>query len=335
MPNEDEGLPWRLSWQVPDRGYLWADDLREPPGQEGGEWVSRPPYLVEGCEQGKPAPSARQVRAKKAKKARPPRSIAFHEYPADLFLEFARLEGREDILEFANRWGWLGVGRPAVQYPGGNTLVLAERLADWEAAIRRLKWASQVWRWIEDRDVGKLGQHFIWREIPGVRVTKRDKEGYPVAAALDPREGHTRVYFTAGDWVETLASGSPLDRDREPGRLLREWPRYDVIGPARYWLVRTINKELAGTVAPAMLLDAKAGAFRLHFAPVNLLALLWTQIFLAVTGQRRFRPCAICHRLMDVTENTRAKMVHPECSRRERHRRWREKRAAVAAPPAP
>lgn len=336
----EDGELWRLSWWVPDKGYLWVDDLREPPMRPGEDWTAAPPYLVENPE------SKRLLRK------------TFQEYPPDLFLRFAGLETEKDILRVANRWGWLGVGRVTVKHPGGNTLVMAERLSDWVSAIRRLKWAVQVWRWLEDGDAGKLGQHFVWCETPGVRVTKRDREGYPVAAAPDPRSGHTNVLFVAGSpdavkaflaahragepympapgeyfRVELLASDSSLDRDREPGRLFREWPRYDVIAPARYWLARTINKATAGMVQPAVTLDTETGNLRPHLAPRNLLALLWVQLYMAATGQRRFRPCAICGQLMDVTENTRAKTVHRGCSQRERHRRWREKRAGVAPSP--
>jgi hypothetical protein len=60
--------------------------------------------------------------------------------------------------------------------------------------------------------------------------------------------------------------------------------------------------------------------------PSTLLTAMWLQFHRLVTGERRFRTCDICKRLMDVTDNQANKRVHQSCSLRERARRLRERR---------
>jgi hypothetical protein len=95
--------------------------------------------------------------------------------------------------------------------------------------------------------------------------------------------------------------------------------------PARAALFQEINKKLAGQVSPCLLLDRK-GQVLSYVRPRTLLAALWVQLYQAVTGWRRIRPCQYCGQLMDVTGGRLTKRAHTSCAHREKMRRYRHKR---------
>ena len=87
---------WNFVWWVPDQGYVWQDDADAQ--------NEKPPFLV---------------RHPKAEVENHYVPIRFDEPGNEgeklLFDSFARLEPTpDDILAFANQWGWLGVREPII-----------------------------------------------------------------------------------------------------------------------------------------------------------------------------------------------------------------------------
>lgn len=85
---------------------------------------------------------------------------------------------------------------------------------------------------------------------------------------------------------------------------LREWPVYPILLPT----------------------TPQGKEFLQRFQPSSLLATMWFQVFQAVSGEKRFKRCAVCQKWEDVTVKKETWKSHPECSSRERVRRYRDKK---------
>jgi hypothetical protein len=60
--------------------------------------------------------------------------------------------------------------------------------------------------------------------------------------------------------------------------------------------------------------------------PDTLLATMWFQLYQILSGHKKLKRCLVCQQLMDVTDCRRSKRKHDHCSKRERMRKYEEKR---------
>ena len=58
--------------------------------------------------------------------------------------------------------------------------------------------------------------------------------------------------------------------------------------------------------------------------PENLLAAMWYQFLQTITGEKKFKRCAVCNNWEDVTYKKATWKQHPECGNRKRVNRYRK-----------
>ncbi|MHB8780333.1 MAG: hypothetical protein ACYC55_02960 [Candidatus Geothermincolia bacterium] len=280
---------WYFRWQVPDKGYTWdqdavplasvawPDDRGPAPLAFQAEFSPKgsPPFLVIN-------PDTERLRIYDPFDKR---TFSPPEKPdeQDLFLKFIKTDLSEaGILQFANKYGWLGIGDPLANRP----LEHGEGLNVWKNAISQMAPLIDVWKWVGQKEECKLEKIVQWSD---------DRKSV------------------------TIEHGGILAVRKEayPG-IFAEWPPGDVYGPAKLFLLLSVNKQLKG-VSPALLFER--GRLSEFWRPDNLLSALWLQFFNAITGKNQYRSCAICHELMDVTGARPDKVVHVRCREREKKRK--------------
>ena len=85
-----------------------------------------------------------------------------------LFRTFGELaeSNKEAILGFVNKYGPLGEQKALYQETPDNPkkleIVWGERLLEWSMYIREMKWALQVWDWVQSGEITKLAHHIRW-----------------------------------------------------------------------------------------------------------------------------------------------------------------------------
>ncbi len=208
------------------------------------------------------------------------------EHPG-LAREFAAISDANAALEFATRYGLLGLRGP------GREDVGAEDVGSWLLEAHRLQMALHVWDLLDAKDTRGLRGIFRW------------EEGSVMA----------RFPNRVTRWIAGTAHNP---------QWLRVWHHGDVVGPAKLFLVEEFNQVMDGKASPTLLLDAN-GNFKPYSTPVSLLAALWLQFSEVMTGVRALKPCELCGSLMDVTDNRHHKRMHDHCSLRLRMARYRGK----------
>lgn len=295
MPQETAVELLHFTWSVPDRGYVWRDDM-EAEGILGGN--DQPPFLMAH-------PQSR------VEKRYPP--LPFDEDGGEdlpLFQRLADLElSQEKIKAFADRWGWLGVGIPLVPSAPRKKEARIERgesLERWRHEIQDIRCAVTLWKWITHKDstvqVTRNSDHCVTVRI-GNATSKSNSKQKTI-----------REIFLFREFLPDL---------------FQRFKQNDPTLPAKTALVLMINKKLDGIASLCLLLN-RQGTPQGFVRPHNLLAAIWVQLHQAVQGQRRIVACKHCHELMDVTGQRASKVTHERCAHNAKMKRYRKKLAGTA-----
>ncbi len=283
---------WFTLW-VPNKGYVWIQDLSHP-AELTGELRGVASYLVKN----------------------PKATVETKKWPLrdcpELFSDFEALEPTaEQIQEFANRFGWLGIGELLVRAKTGS-VEQGEGLNLWREAIREIQACFQVSEWIDAGDEAELSKRVEWKSDhvlfhwvaigrepidPAPFLDKRRKD------ALSDLIGKETVWF---------AHGSVASKTDKP-ELMARWPRGDVLGPANAWLVNRVNKHIRNKAWLGLILDLDGKRMPVIRAE-NLLSAIWYQFYSHLIGESKFIRCEVCKKWMDVTHSRRHKRMHPHCS---------------------
>lgn len=86
-----------------------------------------------------------------------------------------------------------------------------------------------------------------------------------------------------------------------------------------------INDSLLSAVRPTLIYEEEATKLKSYLIPYDLLAALWTEFYLEVSGQKDFKRCEICGRWEDVTNRNKNWKVHPPCAARRRVDKYQAK----------
>ena len=188
----------------------------------------------------------------------------FSEAPG-LFLVFARLEPTEDaIVGFANAYG-----------------ITSIRMPDWEAEIRDMRNAIELWQAVETKNEELLAKHVHWdNERDGVRFSSplTKKVRHRVKGTL-PNAGIELGRYKQGDlW--------------EPAQLLLDGVIYC---NASWQNVSLIPTRRQSGLTYQILLNSQ---------PDPLLDVIWAQFALAVAESQEFRFCKLCNRPFEVAPQT-------------------------------
>ena len=208
----------------PIGGFRWADHVDV--GLDFPEFDvpfvhTKGPYLVPQSSQGEPAlPLAEK----------------------DLHRKFARLATDDDILTFANRWGFLGHGITSwVPSVGDNgkpvrkSSVPVESVWYWRSEIPRMQGLLEIWDLVKSARLGstdarrRLSQCVKWQGNDRVFIR------HP--AEIDVMSPSRFPSFN------TLLTHPRIESTLS---LLEHWERGDPVEPTRYYVHNAINERLGG-----------------------------------------------------------------------------------------
>jgi hypothetical protein len=214
----------------------------------------------------------------------------------NLHREFAALKpDLGPILNFANRFGLLGVGLNLEQREQhGSRFIEGERYWDWVSAISQMADHIRSWELVRSKDLARLRDHIVWGNDAwvGWRTGWRPdalEEHVTETIAVDYahwREAEFHVPWEATNVTEAMRWG--ISR---PGDLRRTgWRQGDVLGPAAAYVTRNINRRL-GVHARVAVVAGRKG--ELSVVPMTLLGVLYGRFALEVVGRaKRGRFCA-------------------------------------------
>jgi hypothetical protein len=227
----------------------------------------------------------------------------------NLFTIFAGVKTSDDVLQFAESYGHLGICTEffvASTLRGPTPLKRGERITDWQNEALIMAAVLNLWSRIQEKDLRSV---IVW-------------------------EGNTTVrYCPASDGVTgpaTTAERRPppfrpivADARFKYQSFFHGWKRGDLEGPARLYLAAEINSHLQHNVTPQLVFD-DSHQFKEYIRPLNLLEAMWYQMCRAFTGDQPIRRCAApdCGRWMVYERST--KTMHEACAARLRQRRYRE-----------
>jgi hypothetical protein len=268
-------------WPVPMNGHKWIQARVHGDEEDGPQWV-----LTEGLAIGDNY-NARFYAPLKAK-----------EY-AGLFRTFANLryEDRDAILDFANRFGQLGIRTliDTVIERDGKRLMSGggETWQDWMHQIVEMRLAVAIWDMIEARDLSGLSRHVQWTER-GWCYDSLDLSHDSSGKAMPP--------------------GSPVRRLTWIPPVLDLFKPDDVLMPASFLVQRWINDYLK-QASPQLRYDLDRGKRVLQIIPDSLLGAMWLQFAQAIDGNRKHRACKECGRWFEIsTEETGLRVNRVFCS---------------------
>lgn len=195
-----------------------------------------------------------------------------------LFKIFAKTKLDHDgVLEFANKYGTLTRGSH-IRPPSGSGPVLAgEPLRLWYDHIDRVKRLLDLWCMLRKEDTAALKKHIKWSN------GRVDYQSY--VGEKPPRGQSYQVARIASEEVYP--------------HIFERFERGNVILPAWYHLQREMNKNLQEQVSPRLLWHEED--LRLFFWPKDLLGAIWLQFAQAVSGNRKYRSCAECGTVFELS----------------------------------
>lgn len=242
----------------------------------------------------------------------------------EAYLQFATVGPSPDsFLGFANQHGLLGL-RVGHFHSDETTAQYGESQYSWALAIDEYQQAFKVWTFIQARDTRGLERFF------------RSDDAWAIAQGWDC--GSTMRYRHATDDLP-LKNGASSLLDVALNGLAQQvsghlgprgvmYSTFDCFVPGC-----TINKtrvRVPGTVLYGLTCSFKRGQapkVEPQIIPANLITAIWLQFSELVSGKRINRSCAVCGKLMDVSETARpgSKRMHDRCSLAQRMRRYRAK----------
>ena len=228
--------------------------------------------------------------------------------------QFAGKELNDQIIKFANQYGWLGIAEAVISLTEEKGMVdvgFGEEEKVWSQEIDDMSLAYRLWRYLKNGHTTKLMGTIHWEKSidSGDCIAITYEEDFHFEdSQLSLKNGKTHKIAYLYPRLEGFTF--------QPG---------DLIGPAKYHLQNLINKKLWGNVSPRVIYDQ---AWNLHpyVMPHNLLSAMWLQLYQATTGQKKFIQCEVCGGLIALSEKSRStKKRHINCSKAE----WKRNRDAL------
>jgi hypothetical protein len=221
-------------------------------------------------------------------------------YPG-LFLEFSRLQPTEsDVIGFADRFGLLvgetifGTDRPSLGIPG-------DPLAFWKEQIRVMRETVSLWM-LQKQGRPELAEFIRWQK--------------------------GRVIYTGPLGGRTLAASY-----RRP-EWLKRWRQGETRGPALTMIQSVINDQIFTQVGARLLWNQAGTAMDVYFVPRNLLGAMWLQFARAFIRQKKYRPCQVCGRIMEISTDphsqARKRADALICGDKCRSQKGRDKKKAIS-----
>jgi hypothetical protein len=272
--------PFDFEWRVPAHGFQWVQAF-VPPEKPGEENLPHEPQWI------------LVVKERGGLKRSPYRPLSNFKF-LGLFRDFAEVElSREGILQFANKYGALGITRSGYLNHPFVPDFEGETLFDWAVQIERLRQAIEVWDMLRKGDQKGLRRLFHWGH--------RDRPGGV------PKSGPNCWFYRSHSQNETP--------NVEPGRI-PAWPgertdhmmaipglcrEGDIVALARIFLGKWITQALNGVASPLMHYAKESQRLNLQIVPATLLAAMWLQFARAIDTDKQYRRCKACSRWFQVS----------------------------------
>jgi hypothetical protein len=280
-----------FEWRRPVAGYVWENARVDP------LWKS-PSDHENDLEE------TRFLRWKDGGDGMVQRIWALIDHP-ELYKTFAGLRPTEDdFLDFANCYGWLGIGR-MLDFSGilNSHRAEGEPLWRWRDAHQKLGRVASVLNAIQSDDLETLRKRFIVAD-KGVRYEYETEFG-PGWSWLSAKDPDLKVWI----WKWGNATDSELERLK---RFARAW--------AQIQINKAMDSAENGTQTSArVLFTPDYSAQRLHIVPDTLLAAMWLQCARVLTENPQFRACERCQKWFELSpEGKNSKRRHaiycsPKC----------------------
>jgi hypothetical protein len=280
-------------WAVPQGGFQWVDahEMRVPQeGQSALALADR--WLI----------LRRPAHKREARAYRP------LEDQAALFRTFAETPPTEEgILQFADRYGWLGLRKlvlpkeEIVLGPNDKALatkslgekfseawlgpskgVTGESLEAWEEGIWRMRFVLDLWDAIQRNDTACLRQFIGLQEGPNgsraatYRSSKEIGDYFAMGIIYDPTNGASagEKHLRADGGITRLA----------------------------LWVVqKQMNEQLGTHTGPSLLYEPRKDRLNLKIVPKNLMGAMWLQFARGIDGNKDYRQCLECGRWFEIS----------------------------------
>jgi hypothetical protein len=229
----------------------------------------------------------------------------------------------ESILEFANKYGWLGIAVPvkSERASASGPVIQGELWTDWQKDISDMLQLVSLWDLYRSGNTAKLARHVVWEK------DAEQKDQVVFYSHTPPQEGdpgHPPAP-PAGLQGADRQEAVPKEQEGESGQpsvlghnkahsvivaaatapgLLEQIPPGDVSRPALLYLQQQLDHHLrghAGTATPLVTWQPDPGRLVLQFGASNLRTALWLQLADAVVNNRTIERCLVCKRWFEVS----------------------------------
>lgn len=155
----------------------------------------------------------------------------------------------------------------------------------WKSEVGAMKRCLALWHLVRDDDQEKLSRVVRWDRSPknGLEVKYESQSGE------EPGRKVTEVIASESDTPE----------------LLRRFSAGDIVGPAWFYLERSINDRLRNHIHARMVARIpgrpNTKTMSLHPVPENFFVAVWLQFAQAIDEDKRFRQCVVCKSWFEVS----------------------------------
>ena len=292
------GVRFQFSWKVAAPGYEWILAYDQQQGRKEARLA-----LAESTPKGNQAPEGDGY----SPEPNPALFRVLAETPPE----------QNDILDFANRYGNLGLEAKLI--PAKGTMgkqagaVMGSFLDSWRGQIASLRRLCGLWDLIQQQDLAALAYCFKWEETPDGPTMHFCSHPEPFTPDAPPL-GHDRVR-------ELI----PLDGS-EPG-LMDSHRTGDVLLPAKLYLQWVLDLHLhhaSDDVKVAMVWDSRREQPTLGYWCPTLLSAVWVQFATAVNENLSYGRCRECGKWFAVAPKA-ARVTRRFCSTACRSKAYRER----------
>lgn len=231
-----------------------------------------------------------------------------------LFFQFAELnpDDPDSLLGFANQYGTLVTSISNISFLHyAISIPPEETLEFWQTQVNNMKALVNLWKWYKTDNLAMLSE---------VISCGTPQKLYSVnGVELNAQVLDYFYSFNGGEEPELFFT------QRTQGRIITK----DIKASVPSLISVIVMKELGAWPVHPYLLPTPQGELVQRFVPSSLLSTMWFQVFQAVSGEKKFKRCVVCQKWEDVTDKKATWKSHPECSSRERVRRYRDKQSEV------
>ncbi|HUF53304.1 MAG TPA: hypothetical protein VMR52_05965 [Dehalococcoidia bacterium] len=213
------------------------------------------------------------------------------------FVALGKNATQKRILEFANRWGSIGVDERGLVTDGEIVEARVVSFRTWRKKAVRVAMLSGLWNLVRSNEVEMLADYVLWTDDAVVvrlpHVSGRLRPDLLTLYETDQSRLKRELSGPGDDFEETVLAERRRDSD-----LLRAWKPGDPIEPVRYFVSREVNRTLEGHVNRVVLYPDGG----VHYVPDSLLTVVYIAFQDLIAGAvKADRECARCGALFTVT----------------------------------